>query len=242
MVVNILVQRSRTERTRMSTSTHRSVGRRAPAGGERPSLAALHPHGRPAAKAGADHRPRRRLLPDRRRRQALPRRARRAVRGADRLLVRRRDRARRRTRRCASCPSTRTGATRIRARSSSPRRSRRSRPATSTASSSSPAAPRPSSPRGSSPASGTPPTASAAGRRSGATSPTTARRWARSRSTASPALRTPFEPLVPEVGHVRNTNRYHRPDGETEEEFTAFLLDDLEHTLDAMRARRPSRW
>jgi adenosylmethionine-8-amino-7-oxononanoate aminotransferase len=49
-----------------------------------------------------------------------------------------------------------------------------------------------------------------------------------------PGLRTPFEPLVPEVGHTRNTNRYHRPEGETEEEFTAFLLDDLEHTLDAL--------
>ena len=48
-----------------------------------------------------------------------------------------------------------------------------------------------------------------------------------------PALRTPYEPLVPEVRHVRNTNRYHRPAGETEEEFTAFLLDDLEHTIDA---------
>ncbi|HVL95245.1 MAG TPA: aspartate aminotransferase family protein [Solirubrobacteraceae bacterium] len=48
-----------------------------------------------------------------------------------------------------------------------------------------------------------------------------------------PALRAPFEPLVPEVSHVRNTNRYHRPEGESEEEFTAFLLDDLEHTLDA---------
>jgi adenosylmethionine-8-amino-7-oxononanoate aminotransferase len=42
-----------------------------------------------------------------------------------------------------------------------------------------------------------------------------------------PALRTPFEPLVPDVIHVRNTNRYHRPLDETEEEFTAFLLDDL---------------
>ena len=30
-----------------------------------------------------------------------------------------------------------------------------------------------------------------------------------------PALRTPFEPLVPEVRHVRNTNRYHRPPEET---------------------------
>src|SRR6478752_4435808 len=48
-----------------------------------------------------------------------------------------------------------------------------------------------------------------------------------------PALRTPFEPLVPEVAHIRNTNRYHRPAEETEEEFTAFLLDDLEHALDA---------
>ena len=48
-----------------------------------------------------------------------------------------------------------------------------------------------------------------------------------------PALRNPFEPLVPEVLHVRNTNRYHRPVDETEEEFTQFLLDDLEHTLEA---------
>jgi adenosylmethionine-8-amino-7-oxononanoate aminotransferase len=48
-----------------------------------------------------------------------------------------------------------------------------------------------------------------------------------------PALRAPFEPLVPEVAHVRNTNRYHRPPEETEAEFTAFLLDDLEHTLSA---------
>jgi adenosylmethionine-8-amino-7-oxononanoate aminotransferase len=46
-----------------------------------------------------------------------------------------------------------------------------------------------------------------------------------------PALRTPFEPLVPEVGHVRNTNRYRRPPEEAEEEFTRFLLDDLEQTI-----------
>ena len=38
------------------------------------------------------------------------------------------------------------------------------------------------------------------------------------------ALRTPFEPLVPDVIHVHNTNRYHRRPDETEEEFTAFLL------------------
>jgi adenosylmethionine-8-amino-7-oxononanoate aminotransferase len=48
-----------------------------------------------------------------------------------------------------------------------------------------------------------------------------------------PALRTPFEPLVPEVLHVRNTNRYHRPADETEEQFTRFLLDDLEQTIEA---------
>jgi adenosylmethionine-8-amino-7-oxononanoate aminotransferase len=46
-----------------------------------------------------------------------------------------------------------------------------------------------------------------------------------------PELRTPFEPLVPDVIHVRNTNRYHRPVDETEEEFTAFLLEDLESAI-----------
>ena len=48
------------------------------------------------------------------------------------------------------------------------------------------------------------------------------------------ALRTPFEPLVPEVRHVSNTNRYHRPPEETEEELTAFLLDELEQAILAM--------
>src|SRR5215216_6299837 len=45
-------------------------------------------------------------------------------------------------------------------------------------------------------------------------------------------LRTPFEPLVPDVLHVSNTNRYHRPAEETEEEFTRFLLDELEATIE----------
>jgi adenosylmethionine-8-amino-7-oxononanoate aminotransferase len=49
-----------------------------------------------------------------------------------------------------------------------------------------------------------------------------------------PAIRQPFEPLVPEVRHVHNTNRYHRPAEETEEQFTAFLLDELDHTIQAM--------
>jgi adenosylmethionine-8-amino-7-oxononanoate aminotransferase len=48
-----------------------------------------------------------------------------------------------------------------------------------------------------------------------------------------PALREPFEPLVPGVHHARNTNGYHRPAEETEEEFTAMLLDDLEQTIEA---------
>jgi adenosylmethionine-8-amino-7-oxononanoate aminotransferase len=46
-----------------------------------------------------------------------------------------------------------------------------------------------------------------------------------------PAIREPFEPLVPEVRHVSNTNRYHRPPDETEAEFTRFLLDELEMAI-----------
>ena len=46
------------------------------------------------------------------------------------------------------------------------------------------------------------------------------------------ALRAPFEPLVPDTIHVRNTNRYHRPPDETEEEFTAFLLEDLDSAIE----------
>jgi adenosylmethionine-8-amino-7-oxononanoate aminotransferase len=52
--------------------------------------------------------------------------------------------------------------------------------------------------------------------------------------TGIPSLRAPFEPLVPEVRHVSNTNRYHRPPEETEDEFTRFLLDELEQTIVSM--------
>jgi adenosylmethionine-8-amino-7-oxononanoate aminotransferase len=45
------------------------------------------------------------------------------------------------------------------------------------------------------------------------------------------ALKNDFEPLVPDTLHVRSTNRYHRPVEESEEQFTAFLLDDLEQTI-----------
>ena len=44
-------------------------------------------------------------------------------------------------------------------------------------------------------------------------------------------LKTAFEPLVPDTLHVSNTNRFHRPPEETEEHFTAFLLDDLEQAI-----------
>ena len=46
-----------------------------------------------------------------------------------------------------------------------------------------------------------------------------------------PGLKNEYEPLVPDTVHVRNTNRYHRPPDETEEQFTAFLLDDLEEAI-----------
>src|SRR5258705_6765732 len=46
------------------------------------------------------------------------------------------------------------------------------------------------------------------------------------------ALRAPFEPLVPDTLHVRNTNRYHRSADETEEAFTAFLLEDLDSAIE----------
>ena len=45
------------------------------------------------------------------------------------------------------------------------------------------------------------------------------------------SIRAPFEPLLPDVFHVRNTNRYHRPPEESEDEFTAFLLEDLEEAI-----------
>lgn len=45
------------------------------------------------------------------------------------------------------------------------------------------------------------------------------------------ALKNDYEPLVPGTSHVHNTNRYHRPAAETEQEFTAFLLDDLEQEI-----------
>jgi adenosylmethionine-8-amino-7-oxononanoate aminotransferase len=44
-------------------------------------------------------------------------------------------------------------------------------------------------------------------------------------------LRKAFEPLMHGVRHVSNTKRYQRPPQETEEQFTEFLLDELEKLI-----------
>lgn len=46
-----------------------------------------------------------------------------------------------------------------------------------------------------------------------------------------PPLRSAFEPLVPGVARVSNTDRFFRPREETEEQFTAFLLAELEQAI-----------
>ena len=50
--------------------------------------------------------------------------------------------------------------------------------------------------------------------------------------TGIAAIKAPFEPLLPGVRHVSNTNAYRRPDGETAAEFTAFLLDELRGVIE----------
>lgn len=44
-------------------------------------------------------------------------------------------------------------------------------------------------------------------------------------------LRKPFEPLMAGVRHVGNTRRYGRPSGETEQQFTQMLLDEIESLI-----------
>lgn len=44
-------------------------------------------------------------------------------------------------------------------------------------------------------------------------------------------IRNIFEPLLPGVRHVSNTKRYKRPEGESEAQFTAFLLDEIESLI-----------
>ncbi len=48
-----------------------------------------------------------------------------------------------------------------------------------------------------------------------------------------PEFRSDFEPLVPTAGKIRNTRRVGRPADETEEQFTTFLLDELEFRVQA---------
>jgi adenosylmethionine-8-amino-7-oxononanoate aminotransferase len=50
--------------------------------------------------------------------------------------------------------------------------------------------------------------------------------------TGIASIRNPFEPLLPGVRHVSNTNAYRRPEGESEAEFTAFLLDELRGVIE----------
>ncbi|MDX6521531.1 MAG: hypothetical protein QOF08_2136 [Gaiellales bacterium] len=50
--------------------------------------------------------------------------------------------------------------------------------------------------------------------------------------TGIAGLKTPFEPLMPGVRHVSNTNRFRRPDGESEAEFTEFLLNELREVIE----------
>jgi adenosylmethionine-8-amino-7-oxononanoate aminotransferase len=49
--------------------------------------------------------------------------------------------------------------------------------------------------------------------------------------TGIPAIRGPFEPLLADTVHVSNTDRFRRPAGESEDEFTAFLLDEMESAI-----------
>lgn len=49
--------------------------------------------------------------------------------------------------------------------------------------------------------------------------------------TGIPALRTPFEPLVPGVAHVANTNRYRHPAGDDEKAFMLAVSDAIEEAI-----------
>ena len=164
---------------------------------------ALHPHGRVRrGPRDPDHRPRRGLLRLRPARPPLPRRAVRAVLREHRPRPRRRRPGRRRPG-ARSSASSRTGPTRTRRRSSSPRASPRSRPATSTASSS----PRGGSRGGRLGAQALPPVPQA--HRQPGRYKVIARKLAYHGTTMGaltatgiPDARRPFEPLFPGSAHV----------------------------------------
>ena len=174
----------------------------------------------------------RRLLPRGLERQALPRRARRALRRADRLLVRRGDGrgGRRADARAALLhqlelrASARDRAGRragdARARRPEPRLLRLGRVRGDRVRLEARAAvPRPRA-------------ASGAGRRSRAASPTTGRPWARSRSTASRGCGRRSSRSSPRCTTSATRTATTVPPGETEEEFTAMLLEELEETIE----------
>ena len=50
--------------------------------------------------------------------------------------------------------------------------------------------------------------------------------------TGVPGIRTPFEPLTPSVSRLSHTGRLRRPEGETESDFTSFLLRELSETIE----------
>ena len=211
---------------------------RPPAARPRPPVDALHPDGRLRRGPGRpDHRQGRRLLPLGLERQALPRRARRPVLGQHRLRLRRGDRpggARADARaallhelvvRASEGDRARGRARLARAGRPQPRllRLRRlgggrvgveARPAVlrRAGREAGQARARASRRRGT--------TRSSRRRRGPHRYKAIARHIAYHGTTMGalsingiPALRTAFEPLVPEVRHVHNTNRYHRPDG-----------------------------
>jgi adenosylmethionine-8-amino-7-oxononanoate aminotransferase len=51
--------------------------------------------------------------------------------------------------------------------------------------------------------------------------------------TGVPALRDPFEPLVPGASHVANTNRYHHPLGDDEDAFSTWAADAIAERIEA---------
>ena len=185
-----------------------------------------------------DHRARRRLLPRGHRTASATSTRSRACSPSRSATASARRSARPRRRRCASCPSTRTGAMRTRARSSSQPRSH-------------PLAPGDLN-RVFFVSGGSEAVESAWKLARQYHAARGERRWkaiARSiayHGTTMGALSINGIAVAADAVraarartslHVRNTNRYHRPAEETEEEFTAFLLEDLEETIDAGRAR-----
>ena len=193
---------------------------------------ALHPHVVVRERARSHHRPWRGHLHLRRQGQELPRRPRRAC-SSSTPATAATSSPRPPTSRRRSWPSSRCGPTPTPRPSSSPSASRTTRRATSTRSSSPPAAARPSRPRGSWRSSTTSsPATTRSTRSSRARSPTTAPRRAPCPSPVCPALKAPFEPLVPGAHKVPNTNIYRAPiHGDDPVAFGRWAADQIEQEI-----------